>query len=45
MIPMNNTYFTKNILKMKDNKFITFRNRRLDKKNLVICYNCALNKI
>ena len=43
MIPMNNTYFKKYI-KMKDNKFITFRNRRLD-KNLVICYNCALNKI
>lgn len=44
MIPMNNTYYTETIKKIKDNKFITYRNRRLDKKNLVICYNCALNK-
>ncbi len=45
MIPMNNIYYTENIKNISNDKFITFRNRRLDKKNLVICYNCATNKV
>ena len=30
--------------KIKKDHFVTFRNRRLEYKNLVICYNCALSK-
>lgn len=44
MLPMNNKYYIDNIKKYDDNKFITYRNRRLEHKNLVICYNCALSK-
>lgn len=44
MIPMNNKYYTDNLKKIKKDHFVTFRNRRLEYKNLVICYNCALSK-
>lgn len=44
MIPMNNKYYTQNIENISNDKFITYRNRKLDKKNLVICYNCSLSK-
>lgn len=44
MLPMNRRYYTKHIKRIKNDHFITFRNRRLEKKNLVICYNCALTK-
>ena len=44
MLPMNKTYYTNCVKKFKNNNFITFRNGRIDKKQIIICYNCAKPK-
>lgn len=44
MLPMNNTYYTNCVKNFKNSHFITFRNGRIDKKQLIICYNCARPK-
>ena len=41
MLPMNNTYYTNCVKNFKNSHFITFRNGRIDKKQLIICYNCT----
>lgn len=43
MIPMNRTYYTKNIENIPDNKFIYMRDAMLEAKEIAMCYNVALN--
>ena len=44
MIPMNSTYYTKNIENIDDNKFIYYRDVLVnDCKEIAMCYNVALN--
>ena len=44
MIPMNKTYYTKNIENIDNNKFIYLRNVCLnDYKQIAMCYNVGLN--
>lgn len=46
MLPMNSTYYTKNILEFDNNKFINYRGNLLfKKKQLFMCYNVATPKI
>ena len=42
MIPMNSTYYTKNIENISNNKFIYYRNVLLNDKEIAMCYNVAL---
>ena len=45
MIPMNSTYYTKNIENIDDSKFIYYRNVLLkDHKEIAMCYNVGLSK-
>lgn len=45
MIPMNKTYYTKNIENISNDKFISLRDVLLEEyKQIAICYNVALNK-
>ena len=44
MIPMNNTYYTKNIENINNDKFIYYRNVLFDEKQIAMCYNVALPK-
>lgn len=42
MLPMNNSYYTKNIASIGNNKFVQYRGNILsDKKQIPICYNIA----
>lgn len=43
MIPMNKTYYTKNIENIENNKFIYLRNVCLDYKQIAMCYNVGLS--
>ena len=45
ILPMNNTYFTKNIESLSNNKFIYLRNVLLDINQIAMCYNIATNNI
>lgn len=46
MLPMNKTYYTKNIIEYDNNKFIYYRNNIcLQYKELAMCYNVATPKI
>ena len=45
MIPMNNTYYTKNIEQYNDNKFIYYRDWGLEINQLSMCYNIASSEI
>lgn len=45
ILPMNSTYYTENIKKYSNNKFIYYRNVLLKKKQIAICYNVATNKV
>ena len=45
MIPLNNTYYTKNIEKYDNSKFIYLRNVLLDQKQIAMCYNVATNYV
>ena len=45
MIPLNNTYYTKNIEKYDNSKFIYLRNVLLDEKQIAMCYNVATNNV
>ena len=45
IIPMNNVYFTKNIEKYSNDKFIYFRNILLNNHQIAICYNIATSKV
>jgi hypothetical protein len=45
MIPMNTFYFTQNIEKYDNNKFISFRDNLLNREEISICYNTAIPKI
>lgn len=46
MIPMNNTYYTKNIEKFGNENFIVYRDVLIKKySQYAICYNIAINKI
>ena len=45
IIPMNNTYFSSNILKFSNEKFIYLRDVLLIDKQIAMCYNVAINKI
>jgi hypothetical protein len=44
MIPMNNTYYTDNIKSIDDNKFVYYRDILLNRSQIAMCYNIALNK-
>ena len=45
MLPMNRTYYTKNIENIDNNKFIYLRDVLLnDEKQIAMCYNVGLNK-
>lgn len=44
IIPMNRTYYEKNIENIGNDKFIYMRNVLLETKEIAICYNVALNK-
>lgn len=44
ILPMNRTYYTKNIEKYDDDKFIAYREESINIKEIMICYNVALNK-
>ncbi len=44
MIPMNNKYYTQNIEKYDNDKFIYLRNVLLNDKEIAMCYNVGLNK-
>ncbi len=43
IIPMNRTYYTKNIENISDDKFIYLRNVLLNINQIAMCYNVALN--
>jgi hypothetical protein len=46
MIPMNNTYYSKNIIEYDNNKFIYYRgNICLQDKQIAMCYNVATPEI
>ncbi len=46
MLPMNRTYYTKNIYEFSNDKFIYLRNVLLtNKQQIATCYNVAINKI
>ena len=45
MLPMNRTYYTKNIEKYSDDKFIYMRNVLLNKNQIAMCYNVATSLI
>ena len=46
MLPMNKTYYTKNILEYDDNKFIYYRDKIcFNYKQIAMCYNIATPKI
>ena len=46
MLPMNRTYYTKNICEFSNDKFIYLRNVLLtNKQQIATCYNVAINKI
>ena len=46
MLPMNNSYYTKNIIDYANNKFIYYRDKVcLNNKQIVICYNVATPEI
>ena len=42
MIPMNSTYYTKNIENINNDKFIYYRDVLMDYKQIAMCYNVAL---
>ena len=44
ILPMNKTYYTKNIEKFDNDKFIYLRNVLLNSKEIAMCYNVATNK-
>jgi hypothetical protein len=44
MIPMNSTYYTKNIENIDDSKFIYYRHVLLNREEIAMCYNVALSK-
>jgi len=44
MLPMNRTYYTKNIESFPNNKFIYLRDVLLDCNQIAMCYNVATNK-
>jgi len=44
MLPMNTTYYTENIAKIDDSKFIYLRDVLLDVNQIAMCYNVALSK-
>jgi len=41
ILPMNSTYYTKNIESFDNNKFIYYRNVCLNQKEIAMCYNIA----
>ena len=43
MLPMNRTYYSKNIEEFTDDKFIYMRDVLLDTKEIAMCYNVAIN--
>ena len=43
IVPMNRTYYTNNITKYENNKFIYFRDIIPDGNQIAICYNVAIN--
>ena len=46
MLPMNKTYYTKNIIEYDNTKFIYYRgNICLNSKQIAMCYNVATPKI
>lgn len=46
ILPMNNTYYTKNIIEYDNNKFIYYReDRLLSIKQIAMCYNIATPQI
>lgn len=42
MIPMNSTYYTKNIENINNDKFIYYRDVLMEYKQIAMCYNVAL---
>ena len=44
ILPMNKTYYTKNIEEYTDDKFIYLRDVCLGDKQIAMCYNVAINK-
>lgn len=44
ILPMNKTYYTKNIEKYTDDKFVYLRDVCLGDKQIAMCYNVAINK-
>ena len=45
MLPMNKSYYIKNIEEYSDDKFIYLRDVCMEGKEIAICYNVAINKI
>ena len=45
IVPMNNIYYTENISKYDNNKFIYLRNFVWSNKEYAMCYNTATNKV
>jgi hypothetical protein len=45
IIPTNSKYFTDNIDHIKDDNFVSFRDKYVDQEMLAICYNVAHQKV